>query len=331
MFNRRFSLSCLAASALLAATMPAQSQDFPAKDKPITFVVPFAAGGPTDKAARDLALSMGKTLGTSVVIENAAGASGQIGANKVAKASPDGYTLLFFHIGQATLPTLSRNIPYKVESDFEYLGLVSENPMAVLARPNLPANTMPELIKWVNDNKGKINIGNAGIGSASHLCGMLFQTALKVDMTTVPYRGTAPAMTDLIGGQIDLMCDQSTVAAPQLEGKKVKGYAVTTPKRLAPAVFKDIPSMQEAGFKDFAVTIWQGLYAPKGTPAPVLKKLNDALKLAVRDADFISKQEAGGAIVVNDSRTDPAGHKAFVTAEIAKWSPVIKAAGVYAD
>jgi tripartite-type tricarboxylate transporter receptor subunit TctC len=333
MFTKRFTLIS-AACAVLAAALPAlpvMAQDFPVKDKPITFVVPFAAGGPTDKAARDLAFSMGKTLGTSVVIENAAGASGQIGANKVAKATPDGYTLLFFHIGQATLPTLSRNIPYKVESDFEYLGLVSENPMAVLARPTLPANTMPELIKWVNDNKGKINIGNAGIGSASHLCGMLFQNALKVDMTTVPYRGTGPAMTDLIGGQIDLMCDQSTVAAPQLEGKKVKGYAVTTPKRLTPAAFKDIPSMQEAGFKDFAVTIWQGLYAPKGTPAPVLKKLNDALKLAVRDADFISKQEAGGAIVINDARTDPAGHKSFVTAEIAKWSPVIKAAGVYAD
>jgi tripartite-type tricarboxylate transporter receptor subunit TctC len=300
-------------------------------NKPITFVVPFAAGGPTDKAARDLAVSMGKTLGTSVVIENAAGASGSIGANKVAKANADGYTLLFFHIGQATLPTMLRNIPYKVESDFEYLGLVSENPMAVLARPSIPANNMPELVKWVNDNKGKINIGNAGIGSASHLCGMLFQSALKVDMTPVPYRGTAPAMTDLIGGQIDLMCDQSTVAAPQLEGKKVKGYAVTSPKRLSPAAFKDMPSMQEAGFKDFAVTIWQGLYAPKGTPAPVLKKLNDALKVAVKDADFIAKQEAGGALVINDARTDAAGHKAFVAAEIAKWSPVIKAAGVYAD
>jgi tripartite-type tricarboxylate transporter receptor subunit TctC len=330
MLTKRLALLATAAAAVCAA-VPAVAQDFPVANKPITFVVPFAAGGPTDKAARDLALSMGKTLNTSIVIENAAGASGSIGANKVAKANPDGYTLLFFHIGQATLPTMLRNIPYKVESDFEYLGLVSENPMAVLARPSIPANNMAELVKWVNDNKGKINIGNAGIGSASHLCGMLFQSALKVDMTPVPYRGTAPAMTDLIGGQIDLMCDQSTVAAPQLEGKKVKGYAVTSPKRLAPAAFKDMPSMQEAGFKDFAVTIWQGLYAPKGTPAPVLKKLNDALKIAVKDPDFIAKQEAGGALVISDSRIDAAGHKAFVAAEIAKWGPVIKAAGVYAD
>jgi tripartite-type tricarboxylate transporter receptor subunit TctC len=331
MFTKRFTLIS-AACALLSAALPVMAQDYPIKDKPITFVVPFAAGGPTDKAARDLAQAMSKVLGNaSIVIDNAAGASGSIGANKVAKGQADGHTLLFFHIGQATLPTMMRNIPYKVESDFEYLGLVSENPMAILARPNLPANTLPELVKWANDNKGKINIGNAGIGSASHLCGMLFQSALKVDMTTVPYKGTAPAMTDLIGGQIDLMCDQSTVAAPQLEGKKVKGYAVTTPTRLTPAAFKDMPSMQEGGFKDFAVTIWQGLYAPKGTPAPVLKKLNDALKVAVKDADFIKKQQDGGAIVINDQRNEMAGHKTFVQAEIAKWSPVIKAAGVYAD
>lgn len=330
MFNRRLTLLATAVAAL-AAALPAAAQDFPIKDKNITFVVPFAAGGPTDKAARDLAEAMRKTLGTTIVIENAAGASGSIGANKVAKANNDGYTLLFFHIGQATLPTFLRNIPYKVESDFEYLGLVSENPMSLIGRPSLPANTMPELVKWVNDNKGKINIGNAGVGSASHLCGMLFQSAMKVDMTPVPYRGTAPAMTDLIGGQIDLMCDQTTTTVPQIEGKKVKSFAVTTPKRLTNASLKDAPTMQEAGYKDFAVTIWQGLYAPKGTPAPVLKKINDALKIAVKDADFIKKQEAGGASAIIDQRNDPAGHKAYVTAEIAKWAPIIKSAGIYAD
>ena len=327
MLNRRLTL--LASALVAASTLPAVAQDFPTKN--ITFVVPFAAGGPTDKAARDLAEAMRKTLNATIVIENAAGASGSIGANKVAKAPADGYTLLFFHIGQATLPTFLRNIPYKVESDFEYLGLVSENPMSLIGRPSLPANNMTELVKWINDNKGKINIGNAGVGSASHLCGMLFQTAMKVDMTPVPYRGTAPAMTDLIGGQIDLMCDQTTTTAPQIEGKKVKSYAVTTPKRLPNAVFKDTPSLQETGFKDFSVAIWQGLYAPKGTPAPVLKKLNDALKIAVKDPDFIKKQEAGGAYAIIDQRNDPAGHKAYVTAEIAKWGPIIKAAGVYAD
>ena len=331
MFNRRFTLLAAAAASALAA-MPAAAQDFPIKDKNITFVVPFAAGGPTDKAARDLAEAMRKTLGTTIVIENAAGASGSIGANKIAKANADGYSLLFAHIGQATLPTFLRNIPYKVETDFEYLGLVSENPMNIIGRPSLPANNVAELVKWAGENRGKINIGNAGVGSASHLCGMLFQSALKIDMTPVPYKGTAPAMTDLIGGQIDLMCDQTTTTVPQVEGKKVKSYAVTTPKRLsATPSLKDAPTMQEAGYKDFAVTIWQGLYAPKGTPAPVLKKLNDALKIAVKDPDFIKKQEAGGAVAISDQRNDPAGHKAYVMAETAKWAPIIKAAGIYAD
>ncbi len=319
-----------ACALLLSANVFAQ--DYPSASKPITFVLPYAAGGPTDKAARDLAQAMSKAMGGhSIVIDNSAGASGSIGANKVAKASADGYTLLFTHIAQATLPTFFRKLPYNVEKDFEYIGLVSENPMNLIGRPSLPANNMVELVSWINANKGKINIANAGPGSASHLCGMLFQSTIKVDMTSVPYKGTAPAMTDLIGGQVDLMCDQTTTTIPQIEGKKVKSFAVTTPTRLSSPVLKDNPTMQEAGLKDFSVTIWQGLYAPRGTPAPVLKKLTDALKVAVKDPDFIRKQDAGGATVINDARNDPAGHKAFVMAEIAKWAPVIKAAGVYAD
>lgn len=319
-----------ACALILAAN--ASAQDYPAANKTITFVLPYAAGGPTDKAARDLAQAMSKAMGGhSIVIDNSAGASGSIGANKVAKAPADGYTLLFTHIAQATLPTFFRNLPYNVEKDFEYIGLVSENPMNLIGRPSLPANNMVELVSWINANKGKINIANAGPGSASHLCGMLFQSTIKVDMTSVPYKGTAPAMTDLIGGQVDLMCDQTTTTIPQIEGKKVKSFAVTTPNRLNSPVLKDMPTMQEAGLKDFSVTIWQGLYAPKGTPAAVLKKLNDALKVAVKDPEFIRKQDAGGASVINDVRNDPAGHKAFVMAEIAKWAPVIKAAGVYAD
>jgi tripartite-type tricarboxylate transporter receptor subunit TctC len=315
-----------------ALSLNAVAQDFPVANKPITFVLPYAPGGPTDKAARDLAQSMSKILGGhSIVIDNAAGASGSIGANKAAKASPDGYTLLFTHIAQATLPTFFRNLPYNVEKDFEHLGLVSENPMNLIGRPSLPANNMAELLTWIQGNKGKINIANAGPGSASHLCGMLFQSTIKVDMTSVPYKGTAPAMTDLIGGQVDLMCDQTTTTIPQIEGKKVKSFAVTTPTRLASPVLKDMPTMQEAGLKDFSVTIWQGLYAPRGTPAPVLKKLNDALKAAVRDPDFIRKQESGGATVILDARNDPAGHRSFVLSELAKWAPVIRAAGVYAD
>ena len=321
----------MAAAGLLLSTSVA-AQDYPVPGKTISFVLPYAAGGPTDKAARDLAQSMSKILGgQSIVVENAPGASGSIGVAKVARASNDGYTLLFTHIAQATLPTFFRQLPYNVEKDFEYLGLVSENPMNLIARPTMPANNIAELIAWVQGNKGKISIANAGPGSASHLCGMLFQSTLKVDMISVPYKGTAPAMTDLIGGQIDLMCDQTTTTIPQVEAKKVKSYAVTTPTRLNSPALKDSPTMQEAGLKDFTVTIWQGLYAPKGTPAPVLKKLNDALKAAVKDPDFIRKQEAGGASVITDNRVDPATHKAFVLAELTKWAPVIKASGIYAD
>ena len=321
----------LSLSALGLACLGAHAADFPAKDKTITMVVPFAAGGPTDRVARDLADSMRKTLGTTIVIDNAAGAGGSIGAAKVARATPDGYTILLHHISMATMPTLVRNLPFKVESDFEYLGMINDVPMTLIARPSMPANNFKELQAWIGQHKGKINLGNAGIGSASHLCGLLFQSAVQVDMTAVPYKGTAPAIADLIGGQIDLLCDQTTNTTSQIEGKKVKAFAVTTPKRLNTSALKDLPTLDEAGLKGFQVTIFHGLYAPKGTPADITKKLNDALKTALKDPEFIKKQEGLGAVVVNDRRSDPAEHKKFVAAEIAKWSPIIKAAGVYAD
>ena len=308
------------------------ASDFPAKDKVITIVVPFAAGGPTDRVARDLAEAMRKPLGgVSIVIDSAAGAGGSIGANKTAKAAADGYTLLVHHIGMSTMPTLVRNIPFKVESDFEYLGLINEVPMTLIAKPSMAATNYKELGAWILANKNKVNLGNAGIGSASHLCGLLLQNALQVDMTTVPYKGTAPAMTDLIGGQIDMMCDQTTNTTSQIEAKKVKVYAVTTAKELTTPVLKGVPTLAASGLKNFEVTVWHGLYAPKGTPADVLAKLNGALKVALKDPDFIKKQEGLGAVVVTDKRVEPAEHKKFVAAEIVKWSPIIKAAGVYAD
>ena len=300
--------------------------------KPITFVVPFSAGGPTDRVARDLAEAMRKPLGgVTIVIDNTVGAGGSIGANKVAKAPADGYTLLLHHIGMATMPTLVRNIPFKVESDFEYVGMVNDVPMTVISKPGLAAVNFKELTAWVSANKGKVNLGNAGIGSASHLCGLMFQNALQTEMTTVPYKGTGPAMVDLMGGQIDIMCDQTTNTSSQIEGKKVKAFAVSTAHRLTTPALKDLPTMQELGYKGFEVTIWHGLYAPKGTPADVLAKLNAALKVALKDPEFIKKQEGLGAVVVTDKRMEPAEHKKFVAAEIAKWSPIIKAAGVYAD
>jgi tripartite-type tricarboxylate transporter receptor subunit TctC len=321
----------LAITALAALAAGAHAQDFPGS-KPISIVVPFAAGGPTDRVARDLAEALRKPLGGgSIVIDNVPGAGSSIGAAKVARANPDGYTLLLNHIGMSTIPTLVRNVPFKVETDFEYLGIVNDVPMTLIAKPQMAANNYKELSAWIAANKGKINLGNAGIGSASHLCGLLFQTATKTEMTPVPYKGTAPAITDLIGGQIDLLCDQTTNTSPQIEAKKVKPYAVTTAKRLTTPLLKDLPTLQEEGLKGFEVTIWHGFYAPKGTPPAITKKLNDALKVALKDPEFIKKQEGLGAVVATDGRIEPEGHKKFVAAEIAKWSPIIKAAGVYAD
>jgi tripartite-type tricarboxylate transporter receptor subunit TctC len=316
---------------LATAAFSVHAADFPG-DKPITIVVPFAAGGPTDRVARDLAEAMRKPLGgANVLVDNAAGAGGTIGANKVAKAAPDGHTILLHHIGMSTQPALYRKLPYKTLEDFEFLGMVNDVPMTLIGRPTLQANNFAELRAWMNANKGKVNLANAGLGAASHLCGLLFMEAMQFDMTTVPYKGTGPAMTDLIGGQVDLMCDQTTNTSGQIESKKVKAFAVTTGKRLSTPALKDLPTLEEVGLKGTQVTIWHGLYAPKGTPADVVKKLNDAMKAALKDADFIKKQEGLGAIVVTDKRVDPAEHKKFVAAEIAKWGPVIKKAGVYAD
>ncbi len=313
------------------ATLAAASAFAEYPDKPITLVVPFAAGGPTDKVARDLGVVLGQQLKQTVIIENVGGAGGTLGAAKVAKATPDGYTLLLHHIGMATSPALYRKMPYETLSDFEYLGLVNEVPMTLVGRPTLPATTYPELVKWLEANKGKVNLANAGLGAASHLCGLLFQQSLKMEMTTVPYKGTGPAMTDLLGGQVDIMCDQTTNTSSQIEGGKVKAYAVTTLAPLKTPALAKLPTLDSQGLKGFNVTIWHGVYAPKGTPAAALDKVNKALQASLKDADFIKKQEALGAVVVTDSRVTSAEHKKFVAAEIAKWGPVIKAAGQYAD
>lgn len=317
--------------AVAAATLAAAaSAAYP--DKPITVVVPFAAGGPTDKVARDLAEALRKQLNnTTIVIENVGGAGGTLGAAKVAKAAPDGYTLLVHHIGMATSPALYRSLPYKTLDDFEYVGLVNEVPMTLIGRPDLPANNFAELRKWLEANKGRVNLANAGLGAASHLCGVLFQQSLGIDMTTVPYKGTAPAMTDLLGGQVDIMCDQTTNTTGQIESGKVKAYAVTTTKRLTAPALAKLPTLDESGVKGFNVTIWHGVYAPRGTPKPVLETLNAALRKALKDPDFIKREEALGAVVVHDARNNPADHKKFVEAEINKWGPIIKAAGQYAD
>ncbi len=316
-------------AALAIGAASAALAEYP--EKPVTIVVPFAAGGPTDKVARDLGDVLRKQLGQTVIIENVGGAGGTLGAAKVAKAAPDGYTVLLHHIGMATSPALYRKLPFDTLTDFEYLGLINEVPMTLIGRATLPANNMADLTKWINANQGKINLANAGLGAASHLCGLLFQQAMKVDMTTVPYKGTAPAMTDLLGGQVDIMCDQTTNTTQQIEAGKVKAFAVTTPKRLTSPALAKLPTLDESGLKGFNVSIWHGMYAPKGTPKAVQDKLNAALRASLKDPEFLKREEALGAVVVTDGRVGGAEHKKFVEAEINKWGPAIKAAGQYAD
>ena len=326
-------LFVLAAAAATLAT--AHAQTFPAA-KPISIVVPFAAGGPTDRVARDLAEAMRKAMGNGAnfVVENVNGAGGTIGANKVARAAPDGYTLLLHHIGMASSPSLYRKLQYKPLEDFEYLGLINEVPMTLIGKPQLEAKNYRELESYIRANAGKLNIAHAGLGSASHLCGLMWQSAINANeaMTTIPFGGTAPAMNALVGGQVDMMCDQTTNTTSQIEAGKVKAYAVTTAKPLAGnKLLKDLPTLQQVGLKNFDLTIWHGLYAPKGTPPAVLAQINTALKQALKDPDFLKKEEGLGAVVVADKRVEPAAHKAFVTAEIGKLKPVIEAAGKFAD
>ncbi|MDM0019566.1 tripartite tricarboxylate transporter substrate-binding protein [Variovorax saccharolyticus] len=313
----------LAGSATLACA------DYP--DKPVTIVVPFAAGGPTDKIARDLAEALRKPLGQTVIIDNTIGAGGTIGAAKVARAAPDGYTLLVSHIGMATAPALYRKLSYKVPEDFETLGLINEAPSVLIGKPSLAANSFAELRQWIAANGARVNLANAGLGSASHLCGLMFQSALKTPLTPVPYKGTAPAMTDLIGGQVDVMCEQAVNAVPQIEGRKVKVYGITSLQRLPLAALNEAPTLSEAGLKDFNVQVWHGLYAPKGTPPAVVATLNTALRAALKDPELIKREEALGLTVVNDERLDPSAHRKFVEAEKVRWAKVIRDAGEYAD
>jgi tripartite-type tricarboxylate transporter receptor subunit TctC len=314
-------------SSLLVVATSAWAQDYP--NKQISLAVPFAAGGPTDTLARNLAATMTPLLKQQVVIENVAGAGGTIGANRVAKAKPDGYSLLLHHIGMSTAPALYRKLPFNPLTDYEFIGQVADVPMTVIAKTGLPPDNLTELIAYVKKNKEKLNLGNAGLGAASHLCGLLFMSRIEADITTIPYNGTAPALTALMGGQIDLMCDQTTNTTQQIKSGRVKVYGVTTPQRI-PSLSM-VPTMAEQGMKGFEVSVWHGVYAPKGTPKPVVDKLVAALQAAVQDAQFKSRIGELGAQAVSKDKATPEALAKHLKAEIAKWDPIIKKAGVYAD
>jgi tripartite-type tricarboxylate transporter receptor subunit TctC len=314
----------IAASLCMTA---ATGQDFPSRT--ITVVVPFTAGGPTDTVARLISQSMTKALGQPVIVENVAGAGGTIGVEKVAKAKSDGYTLLLMHIGISTSPSLYRNLRYDPQKELDPVGLVTDVPMTIVAKKDFPPNDMKALVAYVKANKDKVTYANAGMGAASHLCGMLFMSAIETEVTTVPYKGTGPAMTDLIGGQVDFMCDQTTNTTPQIKGGKVKGYAVTSKARLKS--LPDLPTVDEAGVKGFEVAIWHGIWAPHGTPKAAMDKLVAALKSALSDPNVVAKFAELGTEPVAQNRATPEALRLHLRAEIEKWSPIIKKAGTYAD
>lgn len=309
------------AGSALAATWP---------EKPVTLVVPYSAGGPTDVVARMLAVPMGQSLGQTVVVENTVGAGGTIAPQRVAKSKNDGYTILIHHMGMATAPALYKKLPYDPLKDFEYIGQVLDVPMTLLSRKDFPANTFPELLDYVKKNQDKVSLANAGVGAVSQLCGMLFMHQVGVKLTTVPYKGAGPAMNDLMGGQVDLLCDQTTQTAPVIQdGKRVKVFGVTTPQRLSsmPA----IPTLDEQGLKGFDVKVWHGMYAPKGTPKDVIDKINKALNVAIKDETVRKRITELSSDLVSADKATPDSLRKHLTAEVARWDKVIKAAGVTAE
>jgi tripartite-type tricarboxylate transporter receptor subunit TctC len=314
-------------SIALLGAVRLDAQQYP--NKVVTVIVPFTAGGPTDAVGRLLAVPMSKSLGAQMIVENVGGAGGTIGANRVAKAAADGYTLFLHHIGMSTAPALYRKLPYDLINDFEPIGLINETPMTVVAKKDFPPKDIKEMITYLKANKDKVNLANAGLGAASHLCGMLFMSTIQVDLTTIPYNGTAPAMNDLLGGQVDLMCDQTTNTMAQIKAEKIKVYGVTTPKRV-PSL-PSVPTLDESGLKGFEVSVWHGLYAPKGTPKVVVDKLTNALQAALRDATLRQRFADLGADTVAENRATPEALRKHLKAEIDKWGPIIKKAGVYAD
>jgi tripartite-type tricarboxylate transporter receptor subunit TctC len=309
----------LGATAALAQQYPTRS---------VTLMVPYAPG-PTDTVARIVAQSMQKPLGESIIVENRPSAGGILAPELVKNAKPDGYTILIHHIGMATTPALYRNLRFNPLTDFEYIGLINDVPMTLIGKAQLPANNFKELLAYIKANKDKVNFAHAGIGAASQLCGMLFMSSIQTELLTVPYKGTGPAMNDLLGGQVDLLCDQTTNTTQQIKSGKVKAYGVSTLKRV-PAL-PEIPTLDEQGLKGFEVGIWHALYAPKGTPKAVMDKLSGALQAAVKDPAVIQRFADLGATTYPPEKATSAALQAHLKAEIEEWGPIIKKAGVYAD
>lgn len=317
----------IGAAWVLSAGVAVMAQGFPGR--PVTLVIPFAAGGPTDVVARQLAIPMGRQLGQPVVVENVVGAGGTLGAAKVAQAAPTGHTVLLHHMGMATAPALYKKLSFDPVKDFEPIAQVLDVPMLLLARKGLPASDLPELQAYLRQHKDQVSLAHAGLGAVSHLCGMLITSALGISLTTIPYKGTAPAMNDLMGGQVDLLCDQTTGAVPFVRDGRVKAIGVATARRLSALPL--VPTLDEQGLKGLEVKVWHGLYAPRGTPPEVVARLGEALRTALRDPQVTQRLAELNAEIPEADKLNPEGLRRHLAAEIAKWGPLIRKAGVYAD
>ena len=314
----------VSAGTLLGSNIASAQKDWPTRS--VQLVVPFAAGGPTDTIARLIAVPMGQSLGQTVVVENVAGAGGTIASTKVARAAPDGYTIYIHHMGMATAQALYDKLPYDPMTSFEYIGQVADVPMVLLGKKDLPANNFKELEAYIKANGSKVTMANAGPGAVSQLCGLLFQSRMGVRLTNIPYKGTGPALTDLIGGQVDLLCDQTTQTIPYIKDGRVKAFGTTTMKRL-PAI-PNVPTLNEQGLKGFEVKVWHGVYAPKGVPQPILDKINAALKKALNDPDVKKRLEDANIDIVPTEKISAKGLKDHLDKEINVWGPVIRKANI---
>jgi len=319
--------TAIIAVALARISSTALAQSYPSR--PITLLVPFAAGGPTDTVARVTAQSMSKLIGQPIIIENALGAGGTIAATRASRAEPDGYTVLIHHIGMATAATLYRKLAYDTKTAFAPIGLVTNAPMTVIGRPDLPPNTLAELVAYIKTNGDKMTFGNAGLGAASHLCGMLFMRAVDKQILAVPYKGNGPVMNDILAKQIDLTCDQTTNTTGPIAAKLVKSYAITTKSRLAS--MPDLPTADEAGLKDFEVAAWHGLYAPKGTPDDIVRKLSRTLQEALRDPDLVKRFNDINTEPVSQDEATPEALKVKLISEVDRWAPIIRETNQCAD
>ena len=315
-----------AAAALPAVNAAAQS---PYPNKPITLIVPAAAGGPTDTVARLVAESMTKTLGQSVVVENIGGAGGTIGMAKVARAAPDGYTISVYHVAQTTAPALYEGLKYDPVTDFDHIGRIADVPMTLVSKTALPPKTVAEMVAWMKANQATATYGHAGIGSASHLCMLMLMKEFGLKMESVGYRGTGPAMNDLIAGQFDVMCDQTTNTTGNINSGRIKGYAVTTKEKVSS--LPDLPTLDSTVAPGFEVSAWHAMWAPKGLPKDATDKLVAALKIALKDPKVVERLASLGTQPVPDAQATPEALKAQTEAEVKRWGTVIKAAGVKPD